>query len=144
MMKERINDALNKLKELWKAHGRDITLFAGVFLVGVIGFEIGFTEGQSLQSKPLVIDAPATPVVSQVESATAPQDGIKTIVNETIAKNQNDPVITPSCQFVGSKNSNKYHLPTCSFAKRIKPENRVCFASEEDAKSKGYTAGCLK
>lgn len=49
-----------------------------------------------------------------------------------------------SCVFVGSKNSDKYHLPTCSWARRIKPANRVCFSSEEDARSKGYTPGCLK
>lgn len=41
--------------------------------------------------------------------------------------------------FVGSKNSDKYHYCHCSYAKRIKPENLVCFFSEEEAIEKGYT-----
>lgn len=41
--------------------------------------------------------------------------------------------------FVGSKNSNKYHLPDCQWAKRIKKENQIWFNSVEEAKSKGYS-----
>lgn len=41
-------------------------------------------------------------------------------------------------QFVGSKNSDKYHHPDCSTWQRIKPENQVWFSSREDAESKGY------
>ncbi len=41
--------------------------------------------------------------------------------------------------FVGSKNSDLYHYCHCSFAKRIKPENLVCFFGEEEAIEKGYT-----
>jgi len=41
-------------------------------------------------------------------------------------------------QFVGSKNSNKYHLPTCRFAKNIKPENQIWFSSVAEAESMGY------
>jgi len=49
-------------------------------------------------------------------------------------------------QFVGSKNSNKYHLPSCRFAKKIKPENQVWFSSKEEAESKGYKpcGTCMK
>ncbi|MDA8596956.1 hypothetical protein N9L26_01325 [Candidatus Pacebacteria bacterium] len=43
-----------------------------------------------------------------------------------------------SGKFVGSKNSDKYHLPWCSGAKRIKEENQVWFANEAEARSKGY------
>jgi len=39
---------------------------------------------------------------------------------------------------VGSINSDKYHLPYCSGAQRIKEENKVWFASKEDAESQGY------
>ena len=41
---------------------------------------------------------------------------------------------------VGSKSGTKYHLPTCSGAKRIKPENLITFESIEAAKAAGYTA----
>lgn len=40
------------------------------------------------------------------------------------------------CMFVASKNSNVYHEPHCKWAKKIKPENLVCFHSIEE--TKGY------
>jgi hypothetical protein len=40
---------------------------------------------------------------------------------------------------VGSKNSDKYHFPWCSGARRIKPENIVSFSSYEEARNAGYT-----
>lgn len=40
--------------------------------------------------------------------------------------------------FVGSRNSNKYHLPDCQWAKRIKKENEIWFKSEKEAQEKGY------
>lgn len=43
--------------------------------------------------------------------------------------------------FVGSKNSDKYHLPDCTWAKRIKKENQIWFSSAEDAKNQGYNPG---
>lgn len=39
---------------------------------------------------------------------------------------------------VGSASSNKYHLPSCRYATKIQPENRIHFANEEEAKRKGY------
>ncbi len=42
------------------------------------------------------------------------------------------------CQFMGSKNSDKYHLMSCRFADQIKPENRICFKSLEEAEKMGY------
>ncbi len=39
---------------------------------------------------------------------------------------------------VGSTTSNKYHLPDCRYAAKIRPENKVHFASEEEARGQGY------
>ena len=36
------------------------------------------------------------------------------------------------CLYVASKNSNIYHKPECKWAKKIKPENLICFHSEEE------------
>ena len=41
---------------------------------------------------------------------------------------------------VASKNGTKYYLPNCSGVKRIKEENKVWFASIEEAKQAGLTA----
>ena len=38
----------------------------------------------------------------------------------------------------GTKNSNKYHYPTCKSAQRIKPANLVRFKSPEEARKAGY------
>ncbi|MEA3255749.1 MAG: Ada metal-binding domain-containing protein [Candidatus Altiarchaeota archaeon] len=42
------------------------------------------------------------------------------------------------CRFVGSINGGKYHYPDCPYAKRIKPENLICFSDEKDAQEQGY------
>jgi competence protein ComEC len=47
-------------------------------------------------------------------------------------------------EFVGSKNSDKYHYPSCSYAESIKESNRVWFGSIQAAAAAGYVAckGC--
>ena len=45
---------------------------------------------------------------------------------------------TTSITYVGSANSDKYHIPSCTSAQRIKASNLVEFTSKEDAESKGY------
>jgi len=42
-------------------------------------------------------------------------------------------------RYVGSKNSNKYHLPWCSGARRIAEHNKVWFSSKAEAEAAGYT-----
>jgi len=44
-----------------------------------------------------------------------------------------------SSEVIGSKNGTKYYLPWCGALSRIKPENRVVFASAALAREKGYT-----
>lgn len=41
-------------------------------------------------------------------------------------------------KYVGSKKSNKYHYPSCRWAKKINPGNLVTFVSASDALKKGY------
>lgn len=41
-------------------------------------------------------------------------------------------------RYVGSKNSDRYHLPWCSGAQRIADANKVWFASKEEAEAQGY------
>lgn len=52
---------------------------------------------------------------------------------ETPASNQN----SNSQNFVGSKNGTKFYLASCSWAKRIKEENKVWFGSKEDGEKVG-------
>ena len=41
-------------------------------------------------------------------------------------------------QFVASRNGTAYHFPWCSGAQRIKEENKVWFATHEEAQQAGY------
>lgn len=42
-------------------------------------------------------------------------------------------------EVIGSKTGKKYYYPWCGSLKRVKEENRITFASIEEAKSAGYT-----
>lgn len=41
-------------------------------------------------------------------------------------------------KYVGSKNSDKYYGCDCHYAKRVKPENIVCFKDDKEALDRGY------
>lgn len=49
-------------------------------------------------------------------------------------------VLTPalSGQFCASTKSSKYHYPSCRWAKKIKPGNKIVFASAQKARQAGY------
>lgn len=44
-----------------------------------------------------------------------------------------------SITYVGSKNSDKYHLTSCKWAGNIKASNKITFNSENQARSRGYS-----
>ena len=50
----------------------------------------------------------------------------------------NTPSVPSLGSYVASKKSDKYHLPWCSGAQRISEENKVWFASKEEAEAAGY------
>lgn len=41
--------------------------------------------------------------------------------------------------YVASKNGTKYHLPWCGSASQIKEENKIWFATKEEAEKAGYS-----
>jgi len=131
-------------RKFWEKYEAKIVVIIGLILVAIISFEAGIMKGQEWQKKPLIIEKPA----EMVNSAKTPENSLGT-QNSASESTQNEAVAGEStkknCAFVGSKNSDKYHAPTCTWATRIKAENRVCFSDIEEAKSKGYVAGsCLK
>jgi len=48
------------------------------------------------------------------------------------------PAVQPEVEFVGSKTSNKYHYPTCKWAKTIQPGKLIKFKSAADAQAQHY------
>ena len=136
------------MKELLKKNEDKIILIIGFILIAAISFEAGLLRGKSSPEKPIIIEKALES--SKIESPTA---GSSEVAGNALS--ENTPTISPNtassetaknCAYVGSKNSNKYHLPSCRYAKLIKPENVVCFSSIEDATSKNYLPdkSCIK
>ena len=65
-------------------------------------------------------------------AARAPRDGLASGVWKC-------PAGVQSARFVGSLTSRKYHSPECGWARRIAPENRLCFDSHQAARAFGYS-----
>ena len=124
---------------------------AGVILVA-LSFEIGVLFERGRGHEALVVEKPVESIAKARENRAAvalSREGASVAGAETAKTNPGKAnsasgAVQATCLFVGSKNSTKYHSPSCSYAKRIKPENRVCFASKEDAEKRGYVAGCIQ
>ncbi len=95
-------------------------------------------------------DTPTTaPLSNEIQDTTQPE-----ITQETTQPQPEAPTVQPQPQqvtpepvptpkpstdkFVGSAKSDKYHYPSCQWAKRIKPENEVWFSSTQEAGAAGY------
>lgn len=99
-----------------------IVLCIGVFLIAVIAFGLGRLSYNIGHQEPIEI------------------------IESNMFKAEIKPETGESKQavFVGSRNSNKYHLPDCQWAKRIKKENEIWFKSEKEAQEKGYeSCSCI-
>jgi len=133
-----------KLLEFWRNYETKIIILVGLVLVALIAFQGGYLKGKSQKDSPLVIEKTASCPASSEDQSNQPKteasvNNLPVINNQGTAENKN-------CAYVGSKNSTKYHLPACRYAKTIKPENLACFSSAEDAVKRGYQpdSNCIK
>lgn len=130
---------LNQMKLFWRRYRERAILMVTMILVGALSFEAGLFKGMTRSAEPISIEIPANidaPAVAGATMEAATPAAVKPVgeASEKLGK----------CAFIGSRNSTLYHLPTCAVAKRIKPENIVCFADAADAERRGYKPGCLK
>lgn len=133
---------MGRIKDFLVKHEFKLALASGFILVALISFETGYLEGRKIQGKPIVIEKPTECAKAAQKDAFAVPNTVLTQNQEKVAGAKNT---AQDCAFVGSKNSDKVHVPTCSFAKRIKPENLVCFKSVEEAIRQGRVADkCIK
>jgi hypothetical protein len=114
----------------------------------VISFGLGIITEYSIinQSNDPVIELPSKPTPLAFRYKTpAPVNIYDTIPAENVSDDQSSSETIPSPspdtvkQFVGSKTGTKYYPPDCGGINRIKIENRVYFATEQEAQDKGYT-----
>lgn len=95
-----------------------------VGVVGVISFGLGYLSRGSVEVSAVAIEnAYPTPELAL--------QGGESILGAVVVDEDRG-------QFVASRSGSKYHYPWCSGAKRIKEENKLWFATKEDAERAGY------
>lgn len=148
---------IDKIKQFWQKYDYKILVVLSLILISVVSFNAGRTYENNIKPAEIKLSLNQSPLASN------PRQERILALGEAVERNPEAKEITGTliagvndgssqaeekkdCAFVGSKNSDKYHLPDCSNAKRIKPENIVCFSSKEDAESKGYQPAkdCIK
>jgi hypothetical protein len=134
---------MNRFKLFLIEYEAKLVLLAGFILVISFSFRFGYLEGEKVREKPVVIEKPIECQNSNVTDSQTVENNLSSS-KQVVGSNSTD--MTKNCAYVGSKNSNKVHLPTCLFAKKIKPENLVCFKSLDDAIKQGRVAdkSCIK
>lgn len=106
------------------------------FIIGIIvlvalgSFGLGYLSNITSTHEPLRIESVALVLPALQQNTQQP-------TSSNISTN------TPNTQQLGgtlvaSKNSDKYHYPWCSGAKRIKKENKISFANAQEARDAGY------
>lgn len=151
----------NQLINFWKNHDQKILFFFAFILIAIISFNAGRTYENTKKSSQIdvkinplkaanpkeekilalgeALERKGIPINELIEEGVSAEKENKMEGEESDTGNKNP----QECVFVGSKNSDKYHLPNCRYAANIKLENRVCFSSKEEAENKGYKpAGC--
>jgi hypothetical protein len=113
---------------------RNILIALLIILIGGAAFALGKISRIFEARKPIEIlydttlqNATTTPIVAE------PPLGEK--ATTTVQK----PAPKATGKYVGARTGTKYYLPSCSGANRIKEENKVWFATAEEAESRGYT-----
>lgn len=117
-----------------------LALGIGIFSAGLAGYSLGILRNMTTLESPIMMNVVSPQAVPTGDAESVAAKDVSVLVPSKV----NPLVPVGSCRFVGSRNSTLYHLPTCAAAKRIKESNRVCFASEDAARAKGYAPGCLK
>ncbi len=122
-----------KIKTFANERRRMLLMVLFVFIISLISFGLGRLS-----------------IVAQPESLVI-ENGVPTLsdVSKIMTTGGAQSIGLPTAQsgnFVASKNSTYYYLPTCATAKRIKDENKVWFQTEQEAQGLGFTrgSGCFK
>ncbi len=121
------------LKKFFSKNEDKIVLITGIILIALICFGAG---------RLTAVRQPKEPIKIEDYGLASLKESIETQTNNREGKSIKEPEKKDG-MFVGSIKSNKYHLPDCQSAKKIKPENIIWFESVEDAEAKSYVpASC--
>lgn len=157
---------VSQLKDFFKRNEADIVLVIGIIIISLISFGGGWImatsnskiaskttskdsnndeikiEENALETEGLIVIKKSKGEISQKEINGTVQEKEnsqpkKSDKEETEETNKNSSQ-SSICKYVGSKNSDIYHLPDCPGAQRIKEENKRCFNSKSEAEKAGY------
>ncbi|HEC30623.1 MAG TPA: hypothetical protein ENI66_01245 [Candidatus Yonathbacteria bacterium] len=118
-----IEDFRQKIKGVMrKINTEDVGLILVILLVSFASFGLGRLSNSNTPNPPITIQGAST---------------FNAIANST--QKDSDGTEIQQGSYVASKNSNKYHLPWCSGAKRISEKNKIWFANKTEAEAAGYT-----
>ncbi len=112
--------------------GRDVILVTAMCLLATLSFGLGRLSVHGGGAAPVTLVIPkevATTSVARIMGTPVGQDAVQ---DDLPAQS------TQAGAYVASKTGAVYHLPWCSGAKRIKEENKIWFASKEEAEQAGY------
>ncbi len=135
------------IQEIWTNFKRFVTdseaviavllVFVGLgsFWLGRLSVTQNMSENVSMGEYPkeIQVAAPLVPVLSDTARMASPTVSDRTSPQNVIKSSD------ATKGYVASKTGTKYHLPWCSGARRIKEENKVWFATKEEAEAAGYT-----
>lgn len=121
-------DKLDRIKKFINTNESELMLALGVVLISLISFAAGRLTAPGAEKQPITVE--------RVRSAAHANSAFQNITSDQDAQ---APDGRTAGLYVGSKNSNKYHLPDCTGAKRIAEHNKIWFNSKEEAEGLGYT-----
>lgn len=115
--------------------------------IAVPDAKVGSSPEAPEPAEPIVQEQPEVPI-SDKTAQTSFGDSTASDI-EPVAPDAPIEASEPTSQkssgvYVGSVDSDKYHNPSCRFAKEILPGNEIWFDSIEDAQNSGYSpcGGC--
>lgn len=127
-------EILHKIPVFFKSLS-PFVLGAVIFVLGaVLSFGLGRLSAQESASSKVSFHKEGLITDNCPEFVNSAQASVSINENEEINTS-----LTSEGLLVGSKNSDKYHFPWCSGAQRIKDENKIWFASVDEAREAGYS-----
>ncbi|MFZ2252750.1 MAG: hypothetical protein WAW13_01085 [Minisyncoccia bacterium] len=123
----------DKLRE-FKGHLRnpDVILTALIIGVSLVSFFLGRISVRDGLSSDIT---PQKTLKASLQGSVASPTRNETSPKPTVTTSQSE----TQKGYVASKSGTKYHLPWCGSAKQIKEENKIWFATKEEAEKAGYT-----
>lgn len=126
---------LERMGDWLKRNQADMAIVIGFVLVAIIAFGAGRLSSPEIVRNPIIIDELTASSTLNIFGSVSQSLGA------AVGQGSGTANINIKGMFVASKNGTKYYWPWCSWAERIKEENKVWFNSEKDAQAAGFAAG---